>query len=323
MRPDHFAGYVAAWLIAALVPTVIGWFLFDGHTGGVQFTFFIALAHALLLGLPFFKSFSARGRVNLANCVGMGAIIGAAPTGFLSLLSAFGTTSASRGGIATIVNGVPTLAGVLDLIGIIASASAIGAAAGLGFWLTLRASGAYGPDCRPAVRDFVFEPPLTLGRRPGIILAAGTALAVLFVMALPTITKDRSCHNLFRDGRTSAAPALVLDLQVDDGELSAVAAALEGLAQSHGMSVRWGSRWNAQAPAYDISFCREPGLVVKLQDRRWVSANLPTFPAPTSISLFTTDASIAWQPAARDIATQLEQRGVRFKVSRGNIPAAP
>ncbi len=315
MRPDHFAGFLAAWLLAALVPAAIGSVLFEGEVGAIYLSFLIALGHVLLLAFPIYRYFSARQRVNAVTCAAMGAAIAAGPVGLLSLLSFGSLQSASTGGIPTVVDGVPTLAGILQHIAMLAAFGAIGAAAGLSFWLTLRLSGAYGRDGVPAPRDFVFEPPLMLARRPGMILGAGTAIAALLVVMLPTITKDRSCHNLFRDGRNSIGPELIMELRVDEGELTAIAGVIEALGREHQMSVRQASRPGPTDSAFRMSLCREPGLVVVL------SHGFPTAVAPMSISVYISDPSITWHPVARDISTVMQQRWAgAFKVSKGRIP---
>src|SRR5581483_292505 len=73
----------------------------------------VASVHALLLGLPLFLIFPARGWINLLSCAIAGSMVAAIPAGMLtwSLWHAELRTNASIDGVATMTDGVPTAAG--------------------------------------------------------------------------------------------------------------------------------------------------------------------------------------------------------------------
>jgi hypothetical protein len=79
-----------------------------------RLTFIVALAHALILGLPLFFFLRSIHRLGIASCVLAGFLVGAVPFGVLDLISMFGVQSASTGGTPTIINWVPTLAGWIE-----------------------------------------------------------------------------------------------------------------------------------------------------------------------------------------------------------------
>jgi hypothetical protein len=78
----------------------------------LRLTFLVALAHAIVLGLPLFLFLRAKSRVGIVACAFGGFVVGAAGPAVLGLLGLFGGSyNAWSGGRATVVNGVPTLLG--------------------------------------------------------------------------------------------------------------------------------------------------------------------------------------------------------------------
>src|SRR5581483_6658270 len=66
----------------------------------------------------------------------------------------------------------------------------------------------------------------------GVMLAAG-------IFAIPSITKDRTCHNMFRDGnRTSIAPQETIELQLVEYRWPELRKLLADFRAAHNLSVR-------------------------------------------------------------------------------------
>jgi hypothetical protein len=109
------------------------------------FTFAIALAHALLFGLPLFLVFRSKGWINSMTCVAFGFAVGAVPDGILTWPMQHAGLYASRS-----VDGVPTIDGIITAAGWVRYLKPViycglfGALAGFAFWVALIWSGTCG-----------------------------------------------------------------------------------------------------------------------------------------------------------------------------------
>jgi hypothetical protein len=199
-------GALAPALLGALVPALMG----AGLSASIMIlpmAFGITLGHAILLGLPVALFYRAKQWKRVSAAIIGAALIGAIPVGILAWpLNPSSKTMATDDDVATIIDGVPTLAGWLNYLNELGTFGGLGAVGGLVFWLTLRWSGELiAPDpVKPQPRQ----------RHSSILLAGAAITASLVVFMLPDITKDRSCHNIFRDGRRSAAPRVSIGLDV-------------------------------------------------------------------------------------------------------------
>src|SRR5215831_7639923 len=99
-----------------------------------RLTFSVALAHALVLGLPLFLLLRSKGHAGIFACSLGGFLVGAAPFGAFALIAMFGLKSASVDGVPTVVNGVPTFAGLIQYAQEVAFIGIFGVAGGLTFW---------------------------------------------------------------------------------------------------------------------------------------------------------------------------------------------
>src|SRR5262245_60492321 len=88
--------WVAAVLLGALIPAVIG-LIFMGGTRGLPAAFAIAFGHALLLGLPAALLYRAMRWTRLSGAVAGGFLIGAAPAALMLPMTPTHTVSADRG----------------------------------------------------------------------------------------------------------------------------------------------------------------------------------------------------------------------------------
>lgn len=126
---------VAGLLSAAVAPTVLvavpAWSL--ALTAAV---FAVALAHAILLGLPAYLMLRRRWRLSLVSAL-FGGFAVALPVVLLAPLAGE-PDFASAGGIDTVVDGTRTTYGWLRLIFAATIAGVLGAAGGLAFWAVVR-----------------------------------------------------------------------------------------------------------------------------------------------------------------------------------------
>jgi hypothetical protein len=110
------------------------------------FTFAIALAHAVLFGLPLFLVFRSKGWINITTCVVFGFAVGAVPDGVLTWPMQHAGLYASRSvdGVPTIINGVITAAEWVSYVKPVIYCGSYGALGGLAFWAVLIWSGSSG-----------------------------------------------------------------------------------------------------------------------------------------------------------------------------------
>lgn len=278
----NLVAWFAAALLSALAPALAGT-LFVGSLRVLPMAFVLALLHSTLLGLPIALACRKLKRTSLAAASFAGFAVGALPTGYLAWpLDLSFTSSASVGGVPTRIGGIPTLAGWREYMELVAASGGLGALGGLIFWLVLTATGAL-RDARSVVPGD--------DRRSAFVsagLAVAASVAAISIAAVPSITADRSCHNMFADGRRSIAPSMSVDLDVDVQEWPRVIELFGTLENTHQMSVRNSSRRDATVNVLSLSACTEDGVVFFVNQFRWAShLGVPQVPARgVQISIF-------------------------------------
>ena len=142
-------GVVAATLAAALAPAVI-LAAADGNLDIMTPVFGVALGHVVIFGLPLLLIF--RKRVNVWSTVIVAFIVGVVPAAVMFWPGdSDGSFSASIGGVPTVIAGIPTVAGWLNYLGLLAFLGACGAVSGLAFWLVLKFTGCLPSSDRTAI----------------------------------------------------------------------------------------------------------------------------------------------------------------------------
>jgi hypothetical protein len=148
-RIEQIAGATTAVLFAGLAPALVMAALW--HTAEIAplafvFTFAIALAHAVLFGLPLFLVFRSKGWVNIMTCVVIGFAVGAVPDGVLTWPMQHAALYASRSvdDVPTIIDGVITAAGWGRYVKPVIYCGLFGALGGFAFWVALKWSGTCG-----------------------------------------------------------------------------------------------------------------------------------------------------------------------------------
>jgi hypothetical protein len=258
-----------------------------GGAGLLWAVYVVAWFHAAVLGLPAYWFARRRGLFKWFTCLIGGAFIGALPLGMLLTLSELGggVTSASVGGVPTVVNGVTTLAGWLQLLEIVAALACLGAAGGFAFWLSARASSA---------RRLVW--------RALIIAVAVSTLIGLF--AAPRALTDRSCHQVMTHGRTSASPSFSLQVPSGEQEWLLVSEALKELALEENMDVRSS---DGRPYIVQISVCRMSGSVI---EAIWTPDRSDEMAAQFGIAvqIFQTEEQSDWRALAPLLKAKLEKK---------------
>lgn len=283
----------------------------------------VALAHlipaALLYGFLAWKR-----KVNLVTCLLSGFFVGALPIGLWTFPLRYPElkTNAWLGGTQTMVDGVPTLAGWLQYGGLLLFFGSIGMLGGLIFWKFVRKH-----HSKPDGRTNVAEHRSRTGKpliHSWAVLPVCAVLLIGGVFLIPVATKDRSCHNLFRDGRNHASPELGIDLAISRDSWEDLRTFFEEFSSSNDLDFR-GSIDDSYSSVsiLSLSMCREPGLSIRSNEQYWAHRGEGPVPGRgISIAVFSLYEDIDWIPVARKLVDGLEAQWpskVRFRDGEGRI----
>ena len=306
MRFERLASYVAAILLAALAPAGAEAIL-DHTIRLMPIAFFVGLGHVLLLGMPLYLILRLRNRANAITAAAGGFVVAAIPSLLMSLAGLGGNLSAKTNGVQTVVNGVPTLAGWIEIGETVLMIGIFGALAGETFWIVLRLSGAFGPaNADDTAPGKMTRRPLAIARS-----AALTALAMLLsgsVLAIPSITKDRSCHNLLRD-RSSIGPKVVMRLQIEPMDWPNLAELFRKFGGAHSLSFRdYTHEQPGTVQVLGLSLCNEDGIAITAHEQRWASQKIQALGVNGGVfvSVYETREHSRWPAPAREIIDQMD-----------------
>ena len=267
-----------------------------------------ALVLSFFFALPAFLSVRAYGQVTLRACLFGGLGVGAVPA-LLGALGLFATDEAWDGGAPSVVDHVPTLHGLVSLATLAAMMTALGVASAFVFWLVLTA-------CRalPAINRHTEVMPRALPTAAAVLLAFGLTG---FVVSLPRITRDRSCHNIFRDDKTPPE-RLTLTLSIPRSDWPRLRALATDFAQRDGLSLRDDSA-DSRNP-FDLNICGEGRATIMIEELSheigWIGASGPApAPAPPArgeitgvvIDIYALSPDTAWQGSTRDLVATLDR----------------
>jgi len=144
-----------AFLAAILVPVglMTGWYLWDQFgtfqpndpyiwvrtRNFLSLCALISAAYVLVFGIPAYLLLRWRNAVRWWSTIASGFVLGAAPVAVLSWPLGFSRgASATIDGVPTLVNGIPTFAGWLQYLELVAFMGTCGAASAAAFWLIAR-----------------------------------------------------------------------------------------------------------------------------------------------------------------------------------------
>ena len=151
LRIEQIADTATAFLFAGLAPALVMaalWQTAEIAPLAFVFTFGIALAHAVLFGLPLFLVFRSKGWINILTCVVFGFAVGAVPDGVLTWpmqhAVLYASSSRSVDGVSTIIDGVITAAGWVSYVKPVIYCGLFGALGGFAFCVALIWSGTCG-----------------------------------------------------------------------------------------------------------------------------------------------------------------------------------
>jgi hypothetical protein len=273
----------------------------------LRLTFLVALAHAVVFGLPLFLFLRSKSCVGIIACAVGGFIVGAAGPTVLGLLSMFGNSSynAWSGGRATIVNGVPTLTGWLEYAQSVGFIGLIGLCGGLTFWLTMRLSGQIPPEAKVA------ETPARVSRAVSWTIVATAISLTCAALLLPSIAQDSSCHNLFRDGRASIEPRIHADLNLTPEDWAAVTKIFTDFGAAHSLSLRSDQQIRrGQLLWRSLDLCDEAGTHIEVMDQPWLDRmnHAPVRIKGIKLRVHEFKAGSDWNPLAHELVDTINNR---------------
>lgn len=267
-------------------------------------TFVVAVAHALLLGLPLFLLVRrVRSHVGMVACVIGGFGVAAIPFSILILISLSGVQTASSDGQSTVVDGVPTLAFWVQYVSIVGLTGLLGVASGITFWVAMRPS-------RSNARSW------------SIICAAVVLTCGIFT--LPVVVRDRSCHNLFRDSRTSVGPQVYADLNVRAEDWKKLEQTFADFGHAHALSLRGDEQIrDGRLTWRGIDLCNDAGISISLYDEPWLArSHSPLAERGMRLSVYSLKPGAEWKPLARHLLGEIETawpQTITFRGPRGQI----
>ena len=107
--------------------------------------FVVTLFHAVVLGLPLYAVVPRGWRESARATLGASFLVGALPITLLLFLFSGGMDNASGNGVATAVNGHPTIYFYLEFLATVAVLGSLGMIGGFIFWVVVNAPGSQ-PD---------------------------------------------------------------------------------------------------------------------------------------------------------------------------------
>ena len=146
--------------------------------------------------------------------------------------------------------------------------------------------------------------------RPSTLLGATAVLLTSIVLAIPTITKDRSCHNMFRDGRQHVTPQVGIELHIDAQDWPKLTEVFKELASGYALSFRNSSKTEPGIfQLLGLSLCNERGTNIEAHWQEWASEKWKASPLArrgVPLGVYELQKDSGWEQLARDLIAKLE-----------------
>jgi hypothetical protein len=214
----------------------------------------------------------------------------------------FGLQSASTGGKVTVVNGVPTPAGWIEYARAVGFIGLFGLAGGLAFWAAMRLSGepsreAHGTDA--GSNDL---------RAGSWTIVSMAVFLTCTVFLLPSVVTDNSCHNLFRDGRTSIGPQIGADIKLTAEDWPTLRQMFIDFGVKHSLSFRSDQQIRRGEIMWrDLNLCNEAGVNIDVLDQPWLTQINPALAGRgVSFRVYELKVGSDWNRLARNLIDEID-----------------
>lgn len=307
-RGHAAAGFVGAALSAAVLALLIS---FSPPLAAMVFVAILALE--AIVALPLYFALRAAGWVNQVTVALSGFAVGALPIAFFMwpLRTWYKGSSSSRNGVDTMIDGVPTPAGWLDFVWVSALFGVFGMIGAAIFWSTVTAlqkqeQEAGSPKPTPPVARRRWKRIAVIGAVPALVVA---------LFALPYATKDRSCHNHFRDyspfglDAPTITPRANIYVRAGPDDWKALAAVVQAYARDNRLEFLDLSQDEGGYRSFYVSACDDSGIAVSALDSRFPGmAHLDTQRTELSVAVYELRPNPAWPRYTASLVQALEKR---------------
>jgi hypothetical protein len=193
------------------------------------------------------------------------------------------------------------LAGWIEYVYTVGFIGLFGLAGGLTFWAVMHLSGV--KAARPNQ-----PPPANLRLRSGSILSLAVVLTGA-ILVLPVAIKDNTCHNLFRDGRTSIGPQIAGDIKLPSEDWAALKEMFVEFGAAHGLSFRSDEQIRRGTLMWrGLSLCNEAGVTIQAMDQLWLAGTDSALAGRgITLSIFELRPDSGWNAFARDLLAKIDQ----------------
>jgi hypothetical protein len=197
----------------------------------------------------------------------------------------------------------------------------MGFVGGSGFWVGLWITGVL-----PAVNHISSESSFVL-LRVVVTLSLMVVAASAVVHFIPSAAEDRSCHNIFRDGRRQISPVVELNLNVPQSEWRDVREFFRRFSAAHNLSFQDGEDISGVGlpDALMLDLCNDLGTNISVTGYHQAGdARDPIRGLPIGVYLFQNNRG--WKGLAREFIDSAQQSWpgkVEFQDGSGNTISRP
>lgn len=315
---------ISAFLAAGLVPA-LAFGILGQSVQIIPLAFFIALAHAVILGAPIWYMLQRLKSVHLLSVILVGFIIGGCVVGFLTWPYSPGSrTSGTYNGIQTIVDGIPTIAGWIYYIKSVSVFGAFGVVGAITFWICIRNAPLWSRKSR--IYSAGELPAKTTASLVMPILVIGGVASVLLISSY---SLDRSCHNPIKGSSTSIGPSASLNLMIEDAEWAELAKQLKHFAAARSLEFRDASETKPDVfRTLYLSICSEVGFTISTAEQRWARRDYEDSMKRSGVGIrvYSWSEKSAWRQPTRELINSLESKWpgqLRFRDSGGRLVSMP
>jgi hypothetical protein len=255
--------------------------------------FGVALPHALVLGLPLFVILrSMRRQVGVLACALGGFLVGAVPIGLFILWSAMEIRT----------NGVTTPACRIEDAQGVGFWGLLGMAGGLSFWGAMRVSGQMADTPNQS------EAHSSRSLAGSLSIVFGAVLLTCAIIVLPSVVRDNSCHNLFRDRQIGIDPQISARIKLSPADWPTLRQIFADFGAAHSLAFRSDEPTRRGKILWsDLNLCNESGINIDALDRTWPPQNnFPHADRDIELNVFDLDAGSDWKPLGRDLLNMID-----------------
>ena len=253
--------YIGTAVLASAIVPALTFGLLASSLNSVTLAFFVALAHAIVFGLPAYFFLTRKRKLTWYLSICAGYIIGCIVPAIIFFPYKPGQNyDAFVNNKETIIDGTPTIYGWLDYVMATLSYGLFGVLGGFAFWLTLKIQN----TPKSSIKNNL------ISISPHTIIPLFVLVTSVTISMLPTINRDRSCHNPLRSGGSSISPVLSLDISITDDEWPKMTDFFIQFSQEYDLEFKDSSDFKPDVyMTLYLSICHDSGFNFSTAEQRW------------------------------------------------------